>query len=458
MSITRRDLIKQAGALGLLGGSGIGRLAAAGERLIPWHNWSGAQVCIPAARLAPNDEAELAGLLKAAKGPVRAVGSGHSFSALVPTDGTLVSLSSMSGMISSDAEKLQSEFWAGTRVADMGEPLKKAGLAMPNMADIDYQTIAGAIATSTHGTGPKFGSYSTQVAGLRLVTASGEVLDLDAQHHPELFNAARVALGSLGIVSRVRLQNRKAFRLRQKQWVQKTEELLEDIDKLVRENDHFEFNAIIHSDVAVAQTQNETTETVTLAKAGGGDGDALGKLAAVDTYFRNSPNAQASILNFMVKHIDFPDVVDDSYKVFANVRDQRFNEMEYEVPAAAGPACVREVIKTIREQNLRGFIPIEYRYVKGDDILLSMFSGRDTCAISVHQFYDLDYHNFFAQIEPIFWKYEGRPHWGKLHTLNAAQFSKLYPRFKEFLDIRQSLDPTGKFLNAHLRSVFGLSC
>jgi FAD-linked oxidoreductase len=457
MSLTRRELMKQAGALGLLGG-GIGRLARAGERLIPWHNWSGAQVCIPAARLAPNDEGELAGMLKAAKGPVRAVGSGHSFSALVPTDGTLLSLSNMSGMIGSDASRLQSEFWAGTRVADMGEPLRQAGLAMPNMADIDYQTIAGAIATSTHGTGPKFGSYSTQVAGLRLVTAGGEVLDLDAQHQPELFNAARVSLGALGVVTRVRLQNRKAFRLHQKQWVQKTEELLEDIDRLIRENDHFEFNAIIHSDVAVAQAQNETTETATLAKAGGGDGDALGKLAAVDTYLRNSPDAQAAILNFMVKHIDFPDVIDDSYKVFANVRDQRFNEMEYEVPAAAGPACVREVIKTIREQNLRGYIPIEYRYVKGDDIPLSMFSGRDTCAISVHQFYDLDYHNFFAQIEPIFWKYEGRPHWGKLHTLNAAQFSRLYPRFKEFLDIRQSLDPSGKFLNAHLRSVFGINC
>jgi len=457
MSITRRDLIKQAGALGLLGG-GIGKLARAGERLIPWHNWSGAQVCIPAARLAPNDEGEVAALLKATKGPVRAVGSGHSFSALVPTDGTLLSLSNMSGMIGSDAGKLQSEFWAGTRVADMGEPLQKAGLAMPNMADIDYQTIAGAIATSTHGTGPKFGSYSTQVVGLRLVTAGGEVLDLDAQHQPELFNAARTSLGALGVVTRVRLQNRKAFRLRQKQWVQKTEELLEDIDKLIKENDHFEFNAIIHSDVAVAQTQNETAETVTLAKAGGGDGDALGKLAAVDTYLRNSPNAQAAILNFMVKHIDFPDVVDDSWKVFANVRDQRFNEMEYEVPAEAGPACVREVIKTIRQQNLRGYIPIEYRYVKADDIPLSMFSGRDTCAISVHQFYDLDYHNFFAQIEPIFWKYDGRPHWGKLHTLNAAQFSKLYPRFKEFLDIRSALDPSGKFLNAHLRSVFGINC
>src|SRR5262249_52327246 len=159
---------------------------------------------------------------------VRAVGSGHSFSALVPTDGTLVSLSNMSGLISADKDKLQSEIWAGTRVADMGELLKANGLAMPNIADINYQTIAGPTALSTHGRGPPFGSYPPQVAGLRLVTAAGEVLDLDEQHQPELFNAARTSLGALGIVTRVRLQNRKAFRLLQKQWVQKTDELLED--------------------------------------------------------------------------------------------------------------------------------------------------------------------------------------------------------------------------------------
>jgi FAD/FMN-containing dehydrogenase len=140
------------------------------------------------------------------------------------------------------------------------------------------------------------------------------------------------------------------------------------------------------------------------------------------------------------------------------VRDVRFNEMEYEVPAEAGPACLREVLKTIREQNLNSFIPLEFRYVKGDDIPLSMFSSRDSCAISVHQHYTMDYHNFFAQVEPIFWKYEGRPHWGKLHTLNVHQLSKLYPRMKEFLDARAALDPGGKFLNGHLRSVFGINC
>jgi hypothetical protein len=226
--------------------------------------------------------------------------------------------------------------------------------------------------------------------------------------------------------------------------------------RLVRENDHFEMNPILHSDVALAQTQNETTDPHTIAKIDTGDGDKVSKLRMVNTYARNYPKIQADLLNLIVKHIDFPDVQDQSFRVFANVRDQRFNEMEYEIPAEHGPACVREILKTVRERNLDSFFPLEYRYVKGDDIPLSMFQGRDTCAISVHQSYEMSYHQYFAQIEPIFWKYEGRPHWGKLHTLRHKQFAALYPRWKEFLEIRQSIDPTGKFLNGHLEETFGV--
>jgi FAD-linked oxidoreductase len=343
-------------------------------------------------------------------------------------------------------------------MSEMGEPLKQAGLALPNMSDIDYQTLAGAISTSTHGTGPKYGSYSSTVIGLRLITAKGEVLDLDANNHPDLFSAARVSLGSFGIISRVRLQNRKAFRLRRKEWIQNTDEVLEQIDQLVKDNDHFEINPLLHSDLSLASSLNETDDPHTIPKEMGGDVDKVKPLAQVNDWFRESPKMQARLINFFSRHMDFPEVVDDSWKVFANVRDVRFNEMEYEVPAEVGPACLREVLKTIREQNLDSYIPLEFRYVKGDDIPLSMFSGRDTCAISVHQQYTKDYHNFFAQVEPIFWKYEGRPHWGKLHTLNVHQLSKLYPRWKEFLDVRAALDPGGKFLNGHLRSVFGINC
>ncbi len=254
----------------------------------------------------------------------------------------------------------------------------------------------------------------------------------------------------------MRLQNRKAFRLHGRFWVQDTEELLEDMPRLVRENDHFEINPFLHADVSLAAALNETEDPHSVPKEGGGDVDKVKILAMIDTYARSYPKVQAMLLNFAAKHIDLPEVVDDSFRVFANVRDVRFNEMEYEIPAEAGPACVREVLTLVRERNLRSYIPLEYRYVKGDDIPLSMFNGRDTCAISVHQFYELDHSNFFAQVEPIFWKYEGRPHWGKLHGLNHRQLSKLYPRWKDFLEVRQSLDPTGKFLNGHLESILGV--
>lgn len=456
MRTSRRQLLQCVGALGLL--SLLGRGEAKGFRAMPWKNWSGAQSCLPAARVAPASEEQLAQFLRAATGAVRPVGSGHSFSALVPTDGSVLSLGNLRGMITHDAKTLQSEWWAGTPMSQMGAPLKQAGLALPNMADIDYQTLAGAIATSTHGTGPRFGSYSDQVVGLRLLTANGDSIDCSAQQHPEIFDAARCSLGALGVITRVRLQNRRAFKLHRREWVQRFEELLEDMPRLLREHQHFEMNVLLHAATAVAMTMDETKDARVIPKEPGGDVDKVALLQRVHLEWKNSPRIYAGMINFLVKHaVSFPEVIDDSYKVFANVRDVRFNEMEYEVPAEAGPACLREIMAKVRKNKVDSFFPIEYRYVKRDSAMLSMFQGRDTCAISFHQFYRMDYHNVFAQIEPIFWKYDGRPHWGKLHTLNARLLAPLYPRWKDFLAVRESLDPQGKLLNAHLRSVLGVA-
>ena len=159
-----------------------------------------------------------------------------------------------------------------------------------------------------------------------------------------------------------------------------------------------------------------------------------------------------------MRHLaSFEERVGDAHEIFANVRNVRFNEMEYSVPAEHGPACLREILKRIADGNLRTWFPIEYRYVKADDIPLSMFEGRDSCAISVHQHYTMDHHNFFAAIEPIFWKYQGRPHWGKLHSLGARQLQALYPRWQAFSELRQALDPHGRLVTAHLAGLFGLA-
>ncbi|MDF9619491.1 D-arabinono-1,4-lactone oxidase [Pseudomonas entomophila] len=428
-------------------------------RLIPWRNWSGGQSCLPLARLAPQSLDELAQVLRDAPGKVRPVGSGHSFSGLVPTDGTLVSLSYFNGLLGHDPATLQAEFAAGTPMSSMGAALKAVGQALPNMADIDYQTLAGALATSTHGTGVGFGSYSSRVTGLQLVTATGEVLDCDSQRHPEVFDAARVSLGALGVATKVRLQNREAFRLRERQWVARTEALLEDVHTLTRDNQHWEMLVITHSDYALAVALNETSDPATPAQdpAEEGGNEFVTLIEKLDKYGSDFPAARRALLNSLRHIASFDERVGDSHEIFANVRNVRFNEMEYSVPAEHGPACLREILALIRARDLRTWFPIEYRYVKADDIPLSMFEGRDSCSISVHQHYSMDHHNFFAAIEPIFWKYAGRPHWGKLHTLNARTLQPLYPRWKAFTEVRQALDPQGKFLNAHLASILGVA-
>lgn len=412
---------------------------------------------MPSGRVAPADEAELSELLSSTSGPIRAVGAGHSFSALVPTPGLLVSLDRMQGLVSHDAETHQATLRGGTRLGATGEMLAGVGQALSNMPDIDQQTLAGAIATSTHGTGIQFPSLSGDVTGLRLVLANGDVVDCDAQTNSDLFFAARVSLGSLGMVTQVRLQNRKPFRLHERNWLERTDDLIEQIESLRDSNRHFELMPITHSDYTLAITLNETTLDPSSDEEVD-DADSVELLKTIHKYFAEYPSARRRVMNGIARLIQNTERVDESWKIFANVRDTRFNEMEYEVPAEQGPACLREVLETIRDRNLDTWFPLEYRYVKGDESWLSPFYQRDSASISVHQFYSMDYHNLFAQIEPIFWKYDGRPHWGKLHSLTARELSRLYPRWKEFSELRFDVDPAGKFINAHLREILGVKC
>lgn len=498
MNRARREILKLLGAGIPLAGLPSWVWAHCRQAIMPWRNWSGAQSCIPARRLAPADEDELAAVLKAATGRVRPVGSGHSFSPLVPTGDTLLSVGRLQGLIDADPVARRATFGGGTLLSRTGEPLEKAGLALTNMPDVDYQTLGGLYATSTHGTGARFGSLSTQVTGLRLVTPEGEILDCDAHNHPEVFQAARTSLGALGVASRFTIQCRDAFRLRERQWIAPTEDLLDDVDRLVAENRHFEMLALTHSDYTLAVTLNEAGDLEGAEGVSGEDApppsveqapgeDAPARPAAsspgaspataqpgasspetssataylrlvqkLDQYGRDVPAARRAILNFIAAWVGPEERVGASHRIFANVRNVRFNEMEYAIPAEAGPDCLREILRTIEEKRLWTWFPIEYRYIAGDDIWLSQFHGRDSVAISIHQHYTMGYHDYFSEIEPIFWKYEGRPHWGKLHNLGASVLKDKYPHWKDFLAVREALDPRGKLLNGHLQYVFGL--
>lgn len=420
--------------------------------VLPWSNWSGNQSCQPAQREVPRSEDQLRELLKNSTGKIRFVGSSHSFSALVPTPDMLVSLAALRGVASVDKETGEAAIGAGTRLAQIGEPLWEQGRALINMPDIDVQTLAGAIATSTHGTGATLGSLSSDVTRMRLVTAQGEVLECSRDQNEEIFNAARCSLGALGAVTQIGVRTREAYKLRERTWMMPLQEGLERAAELRDKHRHFEMYALPHADYIQGITLDETEAPDSVEPAANSGEAEFRKVAKI---VEALPFMRSLIINTAARNVDPEERTGRNYRVFGNVRNTRFNEMEYTVPAEHGPACLAEILATIRQKNIDVIFPLEYRYVKADDIWLSPFHERNGCAISCHNFHDRDYKNYFAAIEPIFWKYAGRPHPGKIHTLEAKQLSQLYPRWNEFLRIRRELDPQGRFLNDHLQRVFG---
>ena len=441
-----------------LAGSALTGLYALGSPAMaagtPWRNWSGALLAHPAGRFAPGTEAELVDWLRATRGTLRPVGAGHSFTPLVPTDGQLLVLDRLNGLIDHDPESLQATFGAGTRLYSMGPALEGVGQGPLILPDIDRQTLAGAISTGTHGTGLTLHSLSGNVTRLRMVTAAGEVIEVTEASDTDLFRAACVSVGALGIITEATMQNRAAYRLKARNWAQPIDEVLEGFEESATAHRHFEMFPLTHSDYALVLAIDETDEPIDNPPLSPEEEAAFGE--AMRGWMAIPPGERRPLINGLAEQIEPSVSVDASYRILSNVRSNRFNEMEYAVPREAGAACVREVLDTIARNEIDVVFPLEYRYVRGDDLWLSMDEGGDRAAISVHRTASEDYRPLFDAVEPIFWKYGGRPHWGKVHSLGHAELTKLYPRFEDFCRLRAELDPEGRLLNEHLRKLFGV--
>ena len=429
---------------------------ADGVRRLPWQNWSGYQHCLPAARLAPKDEAELSALLRSGTAPLRPVGAGHSFTPLVPTEGTLLSLRNFEGLIAHDAAAMTATFGAGTRLGQMGALLDGVGQALQNMPDIDEQSLAGAMATATHGTGQGLGALHCYLTALRLVAPTGEIIDCSRTQRPEVFDAARVSLGSLGVITQLTLQNLPSHRLRRRIWIEPLDALLEQFDQLAAQNRSFEMYLLPFCDYGVAITINPTDEPV-LPRGAEQDNDAVMDMKKLRDLLGWWPGARRKLLNAAVQGLQPEEAVDVWYRIFPSDRAVRFNEMEYHLPREALLPTLRQIRERVESRHGEEFFPIEVRVVKGDDAWLSPFHGHEASgSIAVHRYHQEDPLPYFADLEPLYAP-GGRPHWGKMNSLAAADFARLYPRWRDFLAVRASLDPEGRMLNPYLKKVFGLA-
>lgn len=394
-----------------------------------WSNWSGSVTCAPQTIAMPTTEAAISMLVKevaAAGSTVRVAGTGHSFTPLCASDGVLVSLDGVQGLVATQQDT--AIFWAGTKLHQVGDPLWEAGLAMANMGDIDRQALAGAVSTGTHGTGPTLGSIASQVVGLRLVLASGEVVECSPSQEPALFKAAQVSLGALGVITQVTLRCLPAYHLHERTWVASFDECMAQLDELIANNRHFEFFWVPSEDVCAMKTLNPTT------------------VEQIDTPYR--PTVTGRLTRYV-----HDERIDRNYRIFPSERNLRFNETEFAVPAADGPDSLREIRDLMQHRYPAVLWPLEYRTLAADDIPLSPAYGRATVTISVHQAAELLYRPFFNDVEAIFRNHKGRPHWGKIHTHTARDLAALYPAWAAFQQVRAQVDPRGLFLNEHLQTI-----
>jgi len=417
--------------------------------------------CTPRRLLTPQTEDELAATIASAQGPdlpIRAVGSGHSYTPLVETTGTILSLDALQGILDVDPALAQATIRAGSKLKTLGEPLRVRGLALQNQGDVDYQALAGALGTGTHGTGVSLQSLSAHAVGFRLVLADGTTLDCSPTQSPEVFRAAQVSLGTLGIVTRIRMQLRPAYRLRDEMRVTPLEEALAALPELLPKHRHVELWWFPYAEDVTLRIMSETQDPPR-------DSPVARWLqeVVVDTWLlflvaeltRWAPGTSPAVSRLTARMSGAPPYVDHGYRVFATDRFVRAKEMEYAVPAADGPTCLRAIRDSVRAHRPQAFFPIEYRYVAADEIPLSPFYRRDSAVLSVHQYAPVPHDPYFAETEKILLGFGGRPHWGKLHTLTAERLRPMYPEWEGFHAVRRRLDPEGKFLSPYLRRLFG---
>ncbi len=427
-----------------------------------WSNWSGSVTGTPRQFFKPQSIDELARVIGdygRAGRLVRVVGAGHSFVPLVQTDDVLVSLDAMQGVETIDAAAGTATVLAGTRLHMLGNALHEQGVAQENLGDIDVQSIAGAISTGTHGTGVGFGTLATQVEALTLVTASGEILECSPERNADIFKAAQVSLGTLGIIAKVKLRVVPAQRLHYRSMSQKLDQCLENLEQYKRENSHFEFFWFPYTEGVQAKFLNETTEPVSESNLWADFNRIVlenGVYWLLSEACRLVPSLSKTVAQISAQSIASIDEVNYSHRLFATPRMVRFQEMEYNVPAEHFTTVLREIQQCIAQQQFQVHFPVECRFVRADDIWLSPAYQRDSAYIAVHMYRGMRYHAYFSAIEAIFRRYNGRPHWGKMHTRTATELATLYPRWPDFQRVRAELDPQGVFLNGYLHSLFGV--
>ncbi|MEU9739554.1 D-arabinono-1,4-lactone oxidase [Micromonospora chersina] len=427
-----------------------------------WSNWAGNQRSTAALTVRPRTVEEVVEAVRHAAGTgrtIRAVGSGHSFTATAVADGHRLDLADLDTGVTVDPARRLVTVPAGMTLHTLNDLLARHGLALPNLGDIDAQTIAGALSTGTHGTGAKLGCLSTFVTALTLVTGTGEVLRCSADEHRDVFAAARVGLGAVGVLVEVTLRCVDAFVLRAHERPAALAAVLDDLPGLVEQHDHAEFYWFPYTDRVQVKTNDRVpADDRPLPRWRGWlDDEFLSNtvFAGACRLGRAVPALAPGISAISARALTERTYTGRSDQVFCTPRRVRFVEMEYALPRAALPTALAELRRIVDRLPFKVLFPVEVRFTAADDIWLSHGYGRDSAYIAIHQYVGMPYEPYFRAFEEVATGLDGRPHWGKLHWRTADSLATAYPKFADFQTVRKRLDPDNRFTNPYLTQVLG---
>ena len=426
-----------------------------------WKNWAGNQQSKPFRIERPASESEVVEIIRQAvlnKQRVKVVGSGHSFTGIAVPDEVMIDLTRLNQVRSVDHSGGLITVQAGIVLSDLNAQLELHQLSMPNLGDVTYQTLAGALSTSTHGTGLQRTGLAAQIRAFKMVSASGEVLVCSPLENAEIFHCGRVSLGALGVITEVTLNVVPAFNLRAVEQPMRISDVLDNYSQIIEENDFFEFYWVPHTKWALTKANNVSSDVI----------DSPGRFATwynkmfLENYAFGVLCRMGRLLPTLIPKLAtiLPssgrvEYVNVSHRIFSSKRLVKFYEMEYSISLDSLVPALREVMSMVDDRGFRISFPVEVRCTGSDDIPFSTSTGRRSAYIAVHMFKGSEYGEYFSAVEAILRKYEGRPHWGKIHNLNVNDISSLYPDYQRFIEVRNQLDPEGVFTNDYLRRVLG---
>ena len=433
-----------------------------------WRNWSGLETARPSRVEQPDGVAAVVAAVERARADrstVKMVGTGHSFTAIAAPEGVLVTPQRLSGIVAVDRDAMTVTALAGTPLKVLNAELEGLGLSLHNMGDIAEQTLAGAISTGTHGTGGFTAGLSAQVAGLELVTGTGEVLRATSRENPDVLDLARLGLGALGILTTVTFRVEPLFLLEAHEQPMSWDEALGSLDEMAFASHHVDLYWFPHTDRMLAKRNDRLDADLSEAEPlprwrGWLDDDFLANtvFGAACAAANQVPAVIPRLNGILARALTARSYSDVAHRVFTSRRDVVFREMEYAVPREAGLPALQEARRAIEAADWRIGFPVEVRAAPPDDVPLSTAFGRDTMYLAFHTHHRSDWRDhaaYFSAMEAIMRAHDGRPHWGKVHTLTASDLAPAYPRFDDFLAMRDRLDPDRVFANAHLRRILG---